>query len=48
VEPSPVDRWGGTPVTDAARGSYQKIVDLLETRLTGQRWTAPVPVLSVV
>jgi glutaminase len=48
VDPSPVDRWGGTPVTDAARGSHQNIVDLLESRLAGRRWTAPVPVLSVV
>jgi glutaminase len=48
VDPSPVDRWGGTPLSDAARGHYQKIVDLLDIRLAGQRWTAPVPVLSVV
>jgi glutaminase len=48
VDPSPVDRWGGTPVADAARGGHYGIVDLLDTRLADQRWTAPVPLLSVV
>jgi glutaminase len=35
ASPGPVDRWGGTPAIDAARGSHQTIVDLLEEALNG-------------
>jgi hypothetical protein len=33
---NPVDRWGGTPLTDAEKGNHTKIIEILkneETRL---------------
>ena len=29
VDPSPVDRWGGTPLDDAAKAGHDKIVEML-------------------
>ena len=34
VLPSPVDRWGGTPLDDAKRHGHAHVVSLLQARVT--------------
>lgn len=30
VDISPKDRWGGTPIVDAKRGNFKKVIEFLE------------------
>jgi glutaminase len=37
VNPSPVDRWGGTPLIDARRNNHEAVITLLEAALEERR-----------
>lgn len=45
ADPSPVDRWGGTPLDDAQRSEHSKVVDFLTSRGAKGGKTSLTPVV---